>query len=99
MNYTIYQLGNTPEGKELLFCKYDDVKDKIDKSKYAKVWESTVDESENINDTLNKIYEELNITLPTGFYGHTPSVSDVIVFENGDAYYIDVIGFKKLNTF
>lgn len=96
MKYSIYQLKQTNEGKKLLFLTYDEIHGKVNSKNYEKVWDGEIDDVEN---PLDKIYENLGQTLPKGFYGHTPSISDVIALEDGTSYYIDQIGFKLLDDF
>lgn len=53
---------------------------------------------------LRNLYSRLNTgTLPPGFKGHTPSISDVIrvsvPYGSDKWYYIDRIGFKELKEF
>lgn len=94
MKYSIYQLNDSKEGKALLFETYDNVKNKVDKKNYVQVWTGDIEESDDI---VDDIYKAFGVSLPIGFYGHTPSISDVIVLENGEAYYINDIGFAKLD--
>ena len=47
----------------------------------------------------NGIYERFNIQRPADFTGHSLSVSDVVVLNDGStvkAYYVDSIGFAEL---
>ena len=53
-------------------------------------------------DTLEEIYERINIQRPADFTGHSLSVSDVVVINDGEsvkAYYVDSIGFAELPDF
>mgnify|MGYP000322094120 CR=1 FL=1 len=53
-------------------------------------------------DTLDGIYERFNIQRPADFTGHSLSVSDVVVLNDGStvkAYYVDSIGFVELPDF
>ena len=50
----------------------------------------------------NGIYERFNIQRPADFTGHSLSVSDVVVLNDGStvkAYYVDSIGFAELPEF
>ena len=50
----------------------------------------------------NGIYERFNIQRPADFTGHSLSVSDVVVLNDGStvkAYYVDSIGFAELPDF
>ena len=52
--------------------------------------------------TLDSIYERFNIQRPADFTGHSLSVSDVVVLNDGStvkAYYVDSIGFAELPKF
>ena len=54
------------------------------------------------NDTLEAIYERFNIQRPADFTGHSLSVSDVVVLNDGKsikACYVDSIGFEELPDF
>ena len=51
---------------------------------------------------MDGIYERFNIQRPADFTGHSLSVSDVVVLNNGStvkAYYVDSIGFAELPEF
>lgn len=51
---------------------------------------------------LEMIYTRFNTTLPEDFYGHSLSVSDVVLINRGKeakAYFVDSIGFKELPGF
>ena len=53
-------------------------------------------------DTLDGIFERFNIQRPADFTGHSLSVSDVVVLNDGStvkAYYVDSIGFAELPEF
>lgn len=96
MKYSIYQLNQTELGKSLLFLPYDKVRNKVDARNYDKVWEGEV---EDLETPCRTICAELANNLPAGYYGHVPTVSDVIVFDNGTAFYIDVVGYKEISGF
>ena len=51
---------------------------------------------------MDSLYEKFNLSHPKDFTGHSLSVSDVIVWNNGKetkAYYVDSYGFKELSDF
>lgn len=59
------------------------------------------EKSKNISDELNNLYSKLNSGMqPINYYGHSLSVSDIVVitdeYQNAEAYYVDKIGFKQL---
>ena len=63
-------------------------------------WEDAAPLTEK--DTLDGIYERFNIQRPADFTGHSLSVSDVVVLNDGStvkAYYVDSIGFAELPEF
>ena len=68
-------------------------------SNYKKVYEATLsDLSGSVSDRLEEIYTKFNMYRPADFKGHSLSVSDVVVIDK-DPYFVDSIGFKKLNGF
>ena len=91
---------------EFLFRDYKDIKDKFDLKNYSIIYENkdfehttpltniTVEES--TEQLLNYIYTIFNIgKKPENYKGHSLSVSDLIEL-NGEMYYVDGFGFKKL---
>lgn len=54
------------------------------------------------NEGLHDVYERFNMRHPDDYFVRSVSVSDVIVVKDGDnisSYYVDSIGFKKLENF
>ena len=52
--------------------------------------------------TLEDIYEKFNMDHPKGFQGHSLSVSDVVVLNDGGnvtAHFVDSISFEQLDSF
>lgn len=53
-------------------------------------------------ETLDSLYDKFNLERPDDFFGHSLSVSDVIILnKNGEqkAYYVDSFGFEELPQF
>lgn len=53
-------------------------------------------------DTLDDIFMRFNMKHPKDFYGHSLSVSDVVVFRKQgkcQVFYVDSVGFKELPEF
>jgi len=102
MKYEIWQANaDTEMGRKIAFCSYKfSQKYGLVASKdcYNKVYESEcwpIDGS--CEATLEHLFMKLNIgAKPEGYTGHSLSVSDVIILE-GDAYYVDDFGFKKID--
>ena len=65
---------------------------KFDFSLYDKVYTDIV---EDIT-TLNDIFEKFNINKPYDFYGHSLSVSDIIIMNN-KMFYVDTFGFTLID--
>ena len=61
---------------------------KFDFSLYDKVYTDYIDDLTNLED----IFEKFNINRPDDFYGHSLSVSDVIVMNN-KMFYVDDFGY------
>lgn len=96
--YQIYQLRSTNENDDIRFMNYDYLlkqKRQVDFSNYRHVYQGEMKPDMN----LESIYTMFNIHKPDDFYGHSLSVSDIVVVrENGTekAYYVDSIGFKEI---
>ena len=53
-----------------------------------------------INDSLDSLYERFNIDRPNDFTGHSMSVGDIIVVNDGErlaSYFVDSVSFKELD--
>lgn len=96
--YQIYQLRSTNENADICFMNYDYLlkqKRQVDFSNYRHVYQGEMKPDMN----LESLYTMFNIDKPEDFYGHSLSVSDIVVIrENGaeKAYYVDSIGFKEI---
>lgn len=96
--YQIYQLRSTNENADISFMNYDYLlkqNRQVDFSNYRHVYQGKMKPDMN----LESIYTMFNIDKPDDFYGHSLSVSDIVVIhENGveKAYYVDSIGFKEI---
>lgn len=93
----IYQLR---EDNEWSFERYDYVVEHgydISEVRYDLIY---VDEIGDMS--LDDIYTKFNMDIPKDYYGHSLSVSDVVVLNIGNerkAYYVDSYGFKELPDF
>lgn len=97
VRFKIYQLK--AEGREFLFRMCPEGR-KVNGNLYELVYEGDIEKTEPIGALLENIFGKLNSgDKPNGYFGHSLSVSDIVVFENGDAHYCNPIGFKKLVGF
>lgn len=94
MTYTIFQC---PPTIPYCFLPYNEAE--FSPADYLPVYEGEI--SGDINDqTLEMIYEILNVRHPEDYHARSLSVSDVIIFNiNGKhkAYYVEIIGFKEID--
>ena len=99
--FGIYQITARDPEHDYRFMNLDFVKRhgmKVNCADYELVYTAPLTE----NDTLEAIYERFNIQRPADFTGHSLSVSDVVVLNDGKslkAYYVDSIGFAELPDF
>ncbi len=99
--FSIYQLKDTDTTKDLQFISYDkltSMEKDIDSANYEHIYIGILTEDMSLDD----IYFKFNVKHPKDYKGHSLSVSDVVVLNiNGTktAYYVDVMGFKKLSKF
>ena len=100
MKYTILQLDthnpDVVKGRKLFEpWRLLNQHSKFDINQYKKVYEGEVQEEKNILRTLESIFEKFNLHHPSDFYGHSLSVSDVVVLD-GVSYYCD--SYDWINT-
>ena len=91
--YSIYQLNTSDEGKKLLHLTFADIHEKVNPALYDKVWDGEIEYEKN---PIKAIEAEIGTDLPAGFYGHMLSISDIIVINSEEAFYVDGTGYKKL---
>lgn len=99
-SYGILQLKDL-ENCDYAFCGYNTaLKKGLSLEDYTEVYtgESGIDNpSTGLNTWLESIFEMFNIKRPEDFTGHSMSVSDIVRID-ADYYYVDHIGFKKLDV-
>lgn len=99
--FGIYQITERDPEYDYRFMNLDFVKRhgmEVNRADYELVYTAPLTEK----DTLEAIYERFNIQRPADFTGHSLSVSDVVVLNDGStvkAYYVDSIGFAELSDF
>jgi len=99
--FRIYQLKRGEDTRELQFESYDRLKESgqtLNPDHYVKVYEAELTEGLSLED----IYTRFNIDHPKDFYGHSLSVSDVIVLHKDgkdSAHYVDRFGYKEAPEF
>lgn len=74
--------------------------DKPEMGMYDLKYTGTVEKQEGVTvyGVLEHIYHKFNVERPKDFNGHSLSVSDVVGLD-GEYYFCDSIGFKKLENF
>ena len=99
--FGIYQITARDPEHDYRFMGLDFVQTKgmiVARADYDLIYTAPLTEK----DTLDGIYERFNIQRPADFTGHSLSVSDVVVLNDGNtvkAYYVDSIGFAELPEF
>lgn len=99
--YGIYQIREGGPGEEYLFLGTEFIREhglEVSGQDYSLVYSGTAEPGE----TLDSLYEKFNLSRPEDFTGHSLSVSDVIVWNDGKetkAYYVDSYGFKEMPDF
>ena len=97
----IYQITERDPEHDYRFMGLDYVQKKgimVTRADYDLIYTAPLTEK----DTLDGIYERFNVQRPADFTGHSLSVSDVVVLNDGStvkAYYVDSIGFAELPEF
>ena len=99
--FGIYQITARDPEHDYRFMNLEFVKRhgmEVNRADYELVYIAPLTEK----DTLEAIYERFNIQRPADFTGHSLSVSDVVVLNDGKsikACYVDSIGFAELPDF
>ena len=99
--FGIYQITARDQEHDYRFMNLDFVKRhgmEVNRADYELVYTAPLTEK----DTLEAIYERFNIQRPGDFTGHSLSVSDVVVLNDGKsikACHVDSIGFAELPDF
>ena len=99
--FRIYQLKRGEDTRELQFESYDRLKESgqiLNPDNYVKVYEAELSKGLSLED----IYTRFNIDHPKDFYGHSLSVSDVVVLHKDGkdtAHYVDRLGYKEAPEF
>ena len=92
MKLSIYQINHDRDSKRVKFAHFDEINGNVDPAIYSKVFQGEIEE-----DSLEDVFFRFNIgEYHPCFNGHSLSVSDIVVNENG-AFYCDWIGFKKIS--
>lgn len=99
--YALYQLKPNGASRDKLFVGMDYLEKKnqsVDGGEYNLVYSGRL----SAEDSLDAIYEKFNIDRPADFFGHSLSVSDVIVTlraGKAEAHFVDRFGFSNLPDF
>ena len=99
--FRIYQLKRGEDTRELQFEAYNRLKESgqvLNPDNYVKVYEAELTAGLSLED----IYTRFNIDHPKDFYGHSLSVSDVVVLHKDgkdSAHYVDRFGYKDAPEF
>ena len=100
--FSIYQIPSTPEGRDFRFRSYEELESEglaVDRNNYDLIYTAPLADGT----TLEDIYYTFNTDdRPTGFRGHSLSVSDVVVLNHDgkeEAYYCDNYGFTPVPEF
>ena len=100
--FSIYQIPSTPEGRDFRFRSHEELESEglaVDRNNYDLIYTAPLADGT----TLEDIYYTFNADdRPTGFRGHSLSVSDVVVLNRDgeeEAYYCDNYGFTPVPEF
>jgi hypothetical protein len=97
MKYKLLQIKDT-ENCSYLFSSFNFAQQKgFSIYDYEAIYEGEI-EDYSIEYTLEKLFDIFNMYHPEDFRGHSMSVSDVVEL-NGEYYYCEHIGFKKITVF
>ena len=99
--FEIYQLKENMENRQFYFMDLSFWQSRglpVEHTRYDVTYTASLDEKT----TLDDIYCRFNIDRPSDFFGHSLSVSDVVVLHRKgktDSYFVDNIGFQPVTDF
>ena len=98
MKYKLYQIKDV-ENCSYVFSGFNFAQkdNKFSLNDYEVVYEGEI-EDYNIEYTLEKLFDIFNMNHPEDFRSRSMSVSDVVELD-GEYYYCDIFGFKKITDF
>ena len=100
MRYKLFQIKDW-ENNSYVFRSFDSIRNKkngFSFTDYELVYEGEIDDNE-INFVLEELFVLFNLSdRPEGFKGRSMSVSDIVELD-GEYYYCDIFGFKKITDF
>lgn len=100
-SFEIWQLKKTDEGIRLLFMDSDFLARHdftVDLNNYNRVYSGELKPGTSLED----LYTQFNLYHPEGFRGHSMSVSDLVILNQGGettAFFCDSIGFTDVSDF
>lgn len=98
-SYDLYQLTDGPMSR-YRFCSYAVAQAFIKAEDYTHVYSGLLNVVAEPDVILEDLYRKHNMEQPMGRKTRSMSVSDIVVLHMGDkasAWYVNNIGFKKLN--
>lgn len=99
--FEIYQLKENMENRQFYFMDLSFWQSRgvsVEHTRYDVTYTAPLDEKT----TLDDIYCRFNIDRPSDFFGHSLSISDVVVLHRKgktDSYFVDNIGFQPVTDF
>ena len=97
MKIKVFQINPDLDSNSTLFRSYEDtmtLAGRVEPSIYKTVFDGYIKAKD-----LEDVFAILNFDHPVGYNGHSMSVSDVVQINDGDCYFCDSFGFKKLENF
>ena len=101
MKIKIYQIDRDRDNGSYSFTNYETTVKRTGGEIRSDIYNCVFD-GEVLCNNLEEIYEKFNVDIPSGFKGHSFSVSDIVEIEDSDSieqgfYFCDSIGFKKVS--
>lgn len=92
-----YQLLQLTKRNDYRFMNYRFAKEHgFNLNDYELVYEGEIKDNNNYSEVLENLFTKFNINRPEDFKGHSMSMSDIVVL-NGQKFYCDSIGFKRVD--
>lgn len=98
MKYTLYMLKDEHYDKLFMNYGYAMANGGVNMDEYEPVYSGTIESLRSIPDMLESLFALFNCSHPANYRGRSMSVSDIVVLEDGTAWFCDSMGFKNIQT-
>lgn len=97
--YSVHMLKDCDATTDKRFMRYDWTMSHggVNLSEYETVYTGSITARDTAEEMLESIFSRLNLNHPLDYHARSLSVSDLVTLENGGTWFVDSVGFKRIN--